>query len=64
EAVSAFGTVGLSTGITPSLPAVGHLGLVATMLVGRVGPVTLGMALVLRQRTARTRLPEEAPLIG
>jgi len=34
------------------------------MLVGRVGPVTLGAALVLRARPSRYRLPEEGPLIG
>jgi trk system potassium uptake protein TrkH len=64
EATSAFGTVGLSTGITPLLPAVGQLMLVAIMLIGRLGPVTLGMALVLKRREARIRYPEEAPLIG
>jgi trk system potassium uptake protein len=64
ESVSAFGTVGLSTGITPGLPDASLLVLALTMLVGRVGPVTLGMALVLRQREARYRHPEEAPLIG
>jgi Trk-type K+ transport system membrane component len=64
ESVSAFGTVGLSTGITPGLPEPSLLVLAFTMLVGRVGPVTLGMALVLRQREARFRHPEEAPLIG
>lgn len=64
EAVSAFGTVGLSTGVTPTLPASGQFLLVFVMLVGRLGPVTLGTALVLRFRTARIRHPEEAPLIG
>ena len=64
EAVSAFGTVGLSTGITPLLGGVSQLALVAIMLIGRVGPVTLGMALVLKRRDARVRYPEEAPLIG
>jgi trk system potassium uptake protein TrkH len=34
------------------------------MLVGRVGPLTLGTALVIRFRTSRIRYPEEAPLIG
>jgi potassium uptake TrkH family protein len=64
EAISAFGTVGLSMGITADLPGVGQLVLVATMLIGRLGPVTLGMALVLKRRDARVRYPEEAPLIG
>ena len=64
EAISAFGTVGLSTGITPMLGGVSQLVLIAIMLIGRVGPVTLGMALVLKRRDARIRYPEEAPLIG
>lgn len=64
EAVSAFGTVGLSTGITPLLPDGGKLILVAMMLIGRVGPVTLFTALVLRYRPSVVREPQEAPLIG
>lgn len=64
EAVSAFGTAGLTTGITSALPGSGQLVLTVVMLVGRLGPVTLGTALVLRARTARIRHPEEVPLIG
>lgn len=64
EAVSAFGTVGLTTGITPQLPDGGKLLLVAMMLIGRVGPVTLFTALVLRYRPSVVREPQEAPLIG
>jgi potassium uptake TrkH family protein len=64
EAVSAFGTVGLSTGITGDLPGPAQLLLIATMFIGRVGPLTLGTALVLRFRSSRYRYPEEAPLIG
>lgn len=64
EAVSGFGTTGLSTGITPALPTSGRLLMMVVMLVGRLGPVTLGTALVIRFRTARIRYPEEAPLIG
>jgi len=45
EAVSAFGTVGLSTGITPSLPLVGKLMITITMFVGRVGPLALALSL-------------------
>ncbi|MCO5321577.1 MAG: TrkH family potassium uptake protein [Microthrixaceae bacterium] len=64
ETVSAFGTVGLSTGVTPSLHAWDDLVLMALMLIGRVGPITLGAALVLRRRPTVSRVPEEAPLIG
>lgn len=64
EAVAAFSTAGLSTGITPTLPVSGKLLLMAVMLIGRVGPVTLFTALVLRQRASAIRHPEEAPLIG
>jgi potassium uptake TrkH family protein len=64
EAVSAFGTVGLSTGITRTLPATDQMTLMTLMLIGRVGPITLGAALVLRARPSRYRYPEEGPLIG
>lgn len=64
ESVSAFGTAGLTMGITPDLTVPGHLLIVLTMLIGRVGPITLGTAMVLRFRSARIRHPEEAPLIG
>lgn len=64
EATSAFATVGLSTGITPELPEPGRLVLIALMLVGRLGPWTLGAALVLRRRRRLYRYPEEGPIIG
>ncbi len=64
EAFSAFGTVGLSTGITPDLPGTGQLTLMVLMFVGRAGPITLFAALVLRQRQRLYRLPEERPIIG
>ncbi|NWF29083.1 TrkH family potassium uptake protein [Streptomyces sp. PKU-EA00015] len=64
EVVSAFATVGLSTGITPDLPAVGQLILIGLMFVGRIGPITLVSALALRERTRRYQLPEERPVIG
>lgn len=64
EATSAFGTVGLSTGITPDLPAFDQLVLMALMLIGRVGPITLGTAMVLRSHRSRFRFPQEGPLIG
>ncbi|MDA3627501.1 TrkH family potassium uptake protein [Saccharopolyspora sp. WRP15-2] len=64
EAVSAFATVGLSTGITADLPESGQLLLVALMFIGRLGPVTLASALALRERARRYELPEERPIVG
>jgi trk system potassium uptake protein TrkH len=43
EQISAFGTVGLSTGITDKLSAPGKLWIIATMFVGRLGPLTMAM---------------------
>ncbi|WP_369408664.1 potassium transporter TrkG [Herbidospora daliensis] len=64
EVVSAFGTVGLSTGITAGFPTAGKLLLVALMFVGRVGPLTLGAALALTSRPRRYQLPEEPLFIA
>lgn len=64
EATSAFGTVGLSTGITTDLNDAGLLLLTLAMLVGRLGPLTLALALVQRQRPTRRRLAEERVRIG
>ncbi|MGB3605428.1 TrkH family potassium uptake protein [Gordonia sp. (in: high G+C Gram-positive bacteria)] len=64
ETVSAFATVGLSTGITASIPASGQLLLVALMLLGRLGPITLASALALRERVRRFERPEERPIVG
>ncbi|WP_280276039.1 TrkH family potassium uptake protein [Nocardia wallacei] len=64
EVVSAFGTVGLSTGITAGLPATGHLLLIVVMFIGRVGPITLASALALREHERRYELPEERPIVG
>jgi len=64
EASSAFGTVGLSTGVTGSIGATGHVVLMIVMLAGRVGPVTFVTALALRERAENYRYPEERPIIG
>ncbi|SFT07244.1 TrkH family potassium uptake protein [Saccharopolyspora flava] len=64
EAVSAFATVGLSTGITGDLPAFGQILLVLLMFIGRLGPITLASALALRERVRRYELPEERPIVG
>ena len=64
ESVSAFATVGLSTGITPGLPTAGQLILVGLMFLGRLGPVTLVSALALRESQRRYELPEGRPIVG
>jgi trk system potassium uptake protein len=64
ETVSAFATVGLSTGITDDLPVAGQLVLVALMFVGRLGPITLASALALREHERRYELPEERTIVG
>lgn len=64
EVISAFATVGLSTGITADLPAGGQLLLIALMFIGRLGPITVASALALRERPILYRLPEERPIIG
>lgn len=64
EVVSAFATVGLSVGITPTLPDPAQVLLVALMFVGRIGPLTLASGLALRERGRRHRLPEERTIVG
>jgi len=64
EVISATATVGLSTGITADLPALGKWMLIICMFVGRIGPVALVSALALRERGKLYRLPETRPLIG
>jgi trk system potassium uptake protein TrkH len=65
EVVSAFGTVGLSLGITTQLSVVGKLVLTITMFMGRIGPLTLFMALAQRrQTTAAIQYPDEEIMIG
>jgi trk system potassium uptake protein TrkH len=50
ETVSAFGTVGLSMGVTPELSLSGRIVIILTMLIGRLGPLTLALALMARER--------------
>ena len=64
EVVSAFATVGLSTGITAQVGTGGQLLLTALMFLGRLGPITLASALALRHRPRLYELPEERPIIG
>ncbi|CAL9376703.1 Ktr system potassium uptake protein B [Streptomyces sp. enrichment culture] len=64
EVVSAFATVGLSTGITADLPPPEQILLIVLMFIGRLGPITVASALALRSRVRMYDLPEERPVIG
>jgi trk system potassium uptake protein TrkH len=67
ELFSAFGTVGLSAGITSSLTTIGKLIIIITMFIGRVGPLTLMLAISqIRQqkRSVEYEYPEESVMIG
>ncbi len=63
ETVSAFGTVGLSTGVTPHLSCTGKIILICIMLVGRVGPLAIAMA-ISRQEIKRYHYAEESIMVG
>lgn len=64
EAISAFATVGLSTGITPDLPPLAEITLMTLMYVGRVGTITVATALAYKSRHRHYHLPEERPIVG
>ena len=64
ETMSAISTTGLSNGITADLSSPGKVILVATMVFGLVGPLTVAYALQARQRIVRHRFPEEQIRIG
>ncbi|MBX3605800.1 MAG: TrkH family potassium uptake protein [Piscinibacter sp.] len=64
EVISAFATVGLSTGITAELPPAGQMILVALMFTGRVGIVTLAAAIATHHGRRAYRYPEEKPIVG
>ncbi|GAA4687474.1 TrkH family potassium uptake protein [Phytohabitans rumicis] len=64
EVTSAFGTTGLSVGLSSTLGDPGQLLLVMLMYVGRVGPVAVASALALNTRRRLYRYPEERPIVG
>jgi len=64
EAISAFGTVGLSTGITPHLSDFGKIVIMLLMFVGRIGPLTMVLAIRNLQRTKLVTFPEERVMVG
>lgn len=64
ETVSAFGTVGLSMGVTPELGLMSKLVVILTMFIGRIGPLTILMALSKKESRAVLKYPEENIMIG
>lgn len=64
ETASALGTVGLSCGITPALTTAGKIIIIITMLIGRLGPLTLLAMLTFNIKPARFNYPTEAIVVG
>lgn len=66
ETVSAFGTVGLSRGLTPYLSDIGRIIITITMFIGRLGPLTMAFAFAKRRRERKGlyRYPEERIIVG
>jgi trk system potassium uptake protein len=64
EVVSAFGTVGLSMGLTPSLTAAGKVIIIVVMFIGRIGPLTMAVALGEQPDRARFAYPTERVMVG
>ncbi|WP_244835311.1 TrkH family potassium uptake protein [Clostridium sp. BJN0001] len=64
EATSAFGTVGITTGVTQHLSIVGKIIIIITMYFGRVGPITVILAFISRKKKTGYKYPEAKILIG
>ncbi|MBI0579676.1 Ktr system potassium transporter B [Neobacillus cucumis] len=64
ETISAFGTVGLSEGLTGNLTPLGRLLITLMMFIGRLGPLTMAFALMLNKKEAKIKYAEEKILIG
>ena len=64
EVISAFGTVGMSLGLTPELSIVGKVVITILMFIGRVGPLTLAFALAKRTKKMPYKYVEEKIMIG
>lgn len=64
ETVSAFGTVGLSRGLTQGLTTPSKVAIIITMFLGRIGPLTLGLAISQRVQEQTYKYPTERVMIG
>lgn len=63
EAVSAFATVGVSSGVTAVTNWVGKIALTLTMFIGRVGPVSFGLTLAAQQKVNRKLIVPEGKIV-
>jgi trk system potassium uptake protein TrkH len=64
EVTSAFGTVGLTTGITPSLSEFSRIVIIATMFIGRIGPLSFILSFATRKEKIHPEYPEEEVAVG
>lgn len=64
EVVSAFGTVGLSVGITPELSVISKILIICTMFLGRLGPMTLAIAFGGVKKVEKITFPKENIIVG
>ncbi len=64
ETISAFGTVGLSMGVTAKLSLASKIVIIITMFIGRIGPLTILVALSKRESKGDYQYPEENIMIG
>ncbi len=64
EIISALATVGLSTGVTPTLSPAGRVLIIALMFLGRLGPLVVGASLIGERRPLPMDYPEERILLG
>ncbi|KLE14318.1 TrkH family potassium uptake protein [Clostridium sp. C8] len=64
EVTSAFGTVGLTLGFTPNLSSIGKVLIILMMYFGRVGPLTVMLALARKNKKSGYKYPEGKILIG
>ena len=62
--ISAFGTVGLTLGITPQLSVLSKLLIIITMFIGRLGPLTFALAIGETKKKAISKYPKENILVG
>jgi trk system potassium uptake protein TrkH len=64
EVSSAFGTVGLSLNVSPTLSPIGKLVIALAMFIGRIGPISIAFMMARRELIHHIRYPEETITVG